>query len=190
MATSYIGRDDLPPGLRNNNPGNLRPGSNWLGKVGTTGGFLVFSDITWGLRAMAIVIRNDIKKGLNTIRLYIGSYAPASENPTDSYISRVASATGINADTVLVPDVDTLRSLMKAQIAVEVGPAYASYVKDSDIDQGLALMSSPVLAATTAAAQNPVETIIILGIAGYVGYKLFKSLSRKTPRKRLAGANL
>jgi hypothetical protein len=53
MAQSFINRTDLPIGLRNNNPGNLRPSNayEWQGQIGVNFNFVVFEDVAWGIRA-------------------------------------------------------------------------------------------------------------------------------------------
>src|ERR1700744_1293995 len=76
----------LPLGLRNNNPGNLRAGSNWVGLIGIdSNGFCRFSSLNMGLRALAIDLRNAVNGGANTIPLLTNKYAPSSDgnNPVD-----------------------------------------------------------------------------------------------------------
>lgn len=132
----------MPIGLRNNNPGNLRPGINWQGVIGENGGFLVFQDIGYGIRAMATDIGNDIRlDGKNTIRTLVSEYAPPSENDTENYISRMVAYTGFSADQSLPINANTLLKLIRGHIRVELGDSYAALITDNDIQEGLALIS-------------------------------------------------
>lgn len=142
MAQSFLNRSDLPPGLRNNNPGNLRPGIDWQGMIGTNGGFIVFKDIAWGIRAMATDIGNDIRlDGLNTLKKLIYEYAPPSENDTEGYISNMIVYTGFSRDQVLPISEYTLLKLIRGFIKVEVGREYSNLVTDADIQEGVALVN-------------------------------------------------
>lgn len=142
MAKSFLNRSDLPLGLRNNNPGNLRPGDNWQGMIGENGGFLVFQNIAYGIRAMATDIGNDIRlDGLNTIRKLVNEYAPPTENNTALYISRMVQSTGFAADQPLPANAETLRKLIRGHMRVELGDSYAALVTDSDILEGLSMIN-------------------------------------------------
>lgn len=85
-----------PRRIRNKNPGNIRfNGIKWLGLATppTDGSFCVFNDDTFGIRAMAIILKKYIKKyKLRTVRQIINRWAPASENDTESYIKSVSNA--------------------------------------------------------------------------------------------------
>jgi len=124
---SYLGRDGLPRGIRNNNPGNIRiTQTGWKGKVpnaqNTDGAFEQFQSYKWGVRAMTKLLINYMKvKKLRTLRQIIGTYAPSSENDTNAYINRVSSETGFNPDWPLSPDFSTLRALVKSMAKVENG---------------------------------------------------------------------
>lgn len=96
----------MPRGIRNNNPGNIRISpNNWLGKVpvnqNTDGAFEQFTARIYGVRAMVKLIQNYISQGNNTIQKIISKWAPASENPTQAYISFVSQRTGINPNAVI-----------------------------------------------------------------------------------------
>jgi hypothetical protein len=139
MSNSFIGQSNLPLGLRNNNPGDFRTGIAWQGIVGQENGFLTFKDISYGLRALALDLINNINKGVNTIRTFISKYAPPSENDTASYIGFVADETGIPADEPLGTDNNTIHSLIRAILDKELGRPYSAMVSDSDIDQGIGM---------------------------------------------------
>lgn len=87
---------------RNNNPGNLRLGSNWLGSVpGTDKEFVTFKDIAHGARATLVLLRNYQAHGFNTITKIISRYAPSTENNTKAYINTVCKYSKIDSRRVL-----------------------------------------------------------------------------------------
>lgn len=123
---SYLGREDLPRGMRNNNPGNIeRNASNqWLGKIqGSDPRFESFSTFAFGTRALIKLLKNYIDRGNNTVAKIIARWAPASvdNNPTASYASKVAERSGLGLHTPLQPDKDTLRRLTQAIADFENG---------------------------------------------------------------------
>jgi hypothetical protein len=167
MATSFLGRNDLHIGLRNNNPGNLRPPSGlpWEGQTGTNGGFAVFKDLTYGIRALAIDLGNAIKEGYGTITDLITHYAPPNENNTQAYINAVSDYTGLAPDDPIPADLDTLKSLVLAIADHENGSKEAALIPDQDVNDGLRLIHENLLqyfvsgnaldTAAQAATQNP-----------------------------------
>lgn len=102
--------------ISTNNPGNLRTtDQHWLGKVTPPGSpFEHFDTPEHGLRAMAVILKNDIKDGRDTIEDIIPRWAPPTENATDSYIDAVSDMTGFDSDTVLTADAETLAKLVSA----------------------------------------------------------------------------
>ena len=76
-----------------NNPLNIRYSekNEWLGQTGERNGFCVFSEEKYGWRAAFVLLKNYYKKGFRTISQIIHRFAPASENPTSSYVSFVCS---------------------------------------------------------------------------------------------------
>lgn len=75
-----------------NNPLNIRfsEKNQWLGQTGERNGFCVFSEEKYGWRAAFVLLKNYYKKGFRTISQIIHRFAPASENPTSSYVSFVS----------------------------------------------------------------------------------------------------
>ena len=116
-----------PRGIRNNNPGNIRWGSDWLGlkKDGKSQdpSFCVFESPEYGIRALARLLRNYQRLyGLDTVRKIIGRYAPPVENDTQSYIMTVAKQLGVEPDTAInTNDEATMVVLVKAIIRHENG---------------------------------------------------------------------
>lgn len=112
---------DYSLGIRNNNPGNLRPSKKytWDGAVGENKGFVVFEDIRYGIRALAIDVTNKIKRGLNTIEKIIHVYAPPDENNTQRYVDSVSYSVGVPADYLLTLELSTITALVRAIITHE-----------------------------------------------------------------------
>ncbi|MGE0116830.1 MAG: structural protein [Dongiaceae bacterium] len=116
----------LPRGIRNRNPGNIRKSRDrWKGlaPAQTDPAFFVFDAPVWGIRAMAVILRNYRKRhGLKTLAQIIGRWAPAQENDTAGYVRMVAKAMRLHPRTVIDPqDPATLRDLIAAIIRHENG---------------------------------------------------------------------
>jgi hypothetical protein len=103
-----------PLGLRNNNPGNIRPGYDWLGKTTENHNFVVFDTLEHGLRALALDLFNKQKKGLNTVNKIISKYAPPSENNTAAYVRSVCLSVGVEEDEPLALNKEVLKRLVRA----------------------------------------------------------------------------
>lgn len=94
---------NTPRGLRNNNPGNIKDfGIRWEGYAGKDDkGFVIFSDVKYGIRAMYLQLLTYGRRGLKTIKDIIPVYAPASENAVFPYIASVEYHSGIDRDQIL-----------------------------------------------------------------------------------------
>jgi hypothetical protein len=127
-------------GIRNNNPGNIRIGINWLGRVvpGKDLSFVEFKTMPLGVRALYIDLINKHKSGLNTIQKVIYKYAPPSENLTDAYVAAVAQSMGIPPTQVFSPTAKNLTAFVKAIVKHENGKD-GQMVTASDYAAGLAL---------------------------------------------------
>lgn len=114
---------NIPRGIRNNNPGNIRHGDKWAGLSATQpdAAFCSFISPEYGIRALARVLLNyERKHGLNTVRGIITRWAPPNENDTTAYVNAVARKLGVAPDTRI--DVATvLPALVPAIIAHENG---------------------------------------------------------------------
>lgn len=112
-------------GIRNNNPVNIVSNENndWKGLTGSDGHFCVFVDAFHGIRAAALnFLAYRLKHDLTTIRGLIARHAPASENDTDAYVSRVCADTGFGPDDDFdIDNADNMCALLKSVIAVENG---------------------------------------------------------------------
>ena len=105
MMVDKIGVN-LPRGIRNNNPLNIRKNNrnHWVGKIEKSSDeeFEQFFEIGYGLRAAILLLFNyRINYNLCSIEEIIGKWAPASENNTEKYIKYVCAKLGILRDSVV-----------------------------------------------------------------------------------------
>ena len=110
-------------GIRNNNPGNIRKGIKWLGRVepGKDASFVEFQSMPYGIRALYVDLINKHKGGLRTVRDIIYRYAPPSENLTDAYVASVAQSLGIPSTAVFEPKAITFKKFAAAVARHENG---------------------------------------------------------------------
>lgn len=120
-------QDGLPLGIRQNNPGNIRPGAGFFGETGASGGYAEFESEEAGLRALARLLNTyGSEYDINTIRGLVGRYAPKSDNPDsyENYIKYMSDQLGIGADEEF--DLIGRRAeVMPAIIGFEQGNEYA-----------------------------------------------------------------
>jgi hypothetical protein len=183
VYTNYLGRNDLPRGLRNNNPGNLEATAiPWRGKKtpNTDGRFEQFIELRYGIRALMRDIINDIEQDkLDTITKLITAYAPPSENNTQAYINAVSNATGIGANEKLYPrNTSTLVGLVKAIVSHENGSAHASKVSMQDINDAISILDqslSETVVITAQKKKTSILTVIALTTVAFLGFNYFKN---------------
>jgi len=118
--------NQFPRGIRNRNPGNIRRSRDrWKGLSSrqTDPAFFVFEAPLWGIRAMAVILRNYQRKhGLRTVGQIIRRWAPAVENDTAAYVAAVAKAIRVQPrDRLDLSERATLRDLIAAIIRHENG---------------------------------------------------------------------
>lgn len=100
---------NLPRGIRNRNPGNIRRGkTRYKGETqGCDAAFKSFASMQWGYRAIFVLLHTyAVRYGLRTIRGMISRYAPPEENDTRNYVYTVAALSKTDADR----RIDTLRA--------------------------------------------------------------------------------
>ena len=123
---------DLPRGLRNNNPLNLRRGYAWKGAAATQDdpAFLKFDCMEMGVRAAFVTLRTYIKiHKLDTVRGIVGRWAPPTENNTQRYLGMVVLWSGISPDTKLkFEDRTSMVCLFQAMCKVENGDSLPAEV--------------------------------------------------------------
>lgn len=116
-------------GYRNNNPGNIVKTFKgdvqtfWTGeKKGDDKRFKTFKNMEWGYRAIFIVLRSYMSKGVNTIEKIINRYAPPHENLTSSYARHVSERTGIPLTEILsINEVDKVKAIVREISFIENG---------------------------------------------------------------------
>lgn len=103
-----------PRGIRLNNPGAIRhnPNNPWQGKSvdQPDPSFVKFDDPIFGVRAIARILIGYEKRGLNTVRKVIETWAPPNENNTTAYVNHVADELNVDPDDVI--DVDSEAVMM------------------------------------------------------------------------------
>ena len=115
----------IPRGIRNNNPLNIRRGTNWKGlsKTQNDPSFCQFDSMTYGLRAGLIIIRTYMHRyNLNTIFEIVSRWAPPKENNTDAYVKSISSMMKMHAmQTFDFNDRRRIVALVSAMCKVETG---------------------------------------------------------------------
>ena len=119
-------KNNLPRGLRNNNPGNIRiNGDLFQGEVRPSKdkSFKQFETMAYGYRAMFVILRNYIRNyKLDTIRKMISRWAPPKENHTEAYVKAVSDYAGIPADDPInVNDREQMIRIVAGMSRVENG---------------------------------------------------------------------
>lgn len=132
-----------PRGIRNNNPLNIRKGSNWKGEKYPQDdkSFEQFESMQYGIRAGFIILRNYITgyNGLtqrfNTIEKIISRWAPATENDTRAYIAQVERLTGIPSRLrISFSQRSFMVAIVDAMIRVECGQPVEKSIIESAYD--------------------------------------------------------
>ena len=132
-----------PRGIRNNNPLNIRKGSNWKGEIAnqTDKAFEQFESMQYGVRAGFIILKkymsgyNGLTQKFNTIEKIVSRWAPASENNTQAYIRRVESLTGIPArQQISFSQRSFMVAIVDAMIRVECGQPIEKSIIESAYD--------------------------------------------------------
>jgi len=84
----------IPRGIRLNNPGNIRLSKiRWLGQVAMSAqddpDYVRYIEPVYGIRAIAKIFHSYAARGILSISGIIHSWAPPTENDTDSYVKDV-----------------------------------------------------------------------------------------------------
>lgn len=130
-------KKQLPRGLRNCNPGNIRKNSIvYAGEVvpSKDESFKQFTTMAYGYRAMFVVLYTyQHRYGLDTIEKMITRYAPENENHTEAYIKAVAERSGVSAHGhITATNGDVMIPIVAAMSAVENGVE----AKMHDVEEG------------------------------------------------------
>lgn len=136
----------VPRGIRNNNPLNIRIGNAWIGEVPfpNDNEFEQFVSPRWGFRAAFVILRRYIKRyHLNTVELIVSRWAPRSENDTEAYVDAVVLTSGIrHGDIISFEDREQMVRLAVAMARVECGCPVS--IKDAYQGYDLAARNSTV----------------------------------------------
>jgi len=130
-----------PRGIRNNNPGNIRHGDQWVGLATEQEdpSFCSFIKPEYGIRAMGKILVNYQRRyGINTVRGIINRWAPPVENDTDAYVAHVADVVGVDPDEKVVV-ADVLAKLIPVIIKHENGQMPYS---DEQIAKGIEMATA------------------------------------------------
>lgn len=122
----------MPRGIRNHNPGNIKVNSDWIGLATRDemtefqreeNVFCVFTEPVWGIRAMALLLRNHHKiRSARSVYDYINIWAPRNENDTKAYATQVAKALKVRLrEAINIDDRDLLATMVGAMIFHENG---------------------------------------------------------------------
>jgi len=131
---------DIPRGIRNRNPGNIRKSKDrWKGlaMLQSDPAFFIFEAPLWGIRAMAAILGNyQARNRLKSLAQIIGRWAPADENDTAGYVAAVAKEMGVDPRAHLdLQDRAILRGLIAGIIHHENGSQpYDAEIIDMAID--------------------------------------------------------
>lgn len=126
-------------GLRNNNPGNMRPVSR---ATPNDGSFTIFSSPEAGWGALGRQLKGYANAGLENVASIISKFAPSSENNTGAYIEAVTRAMsrslGTNVDATArldLGDARVLKALMKAITEHENFKGASQYFEGPSFDR-------------------------------------------------------
>lgn len=118
-------KNELPRGLRNNNPGNIRRNNDvFQGEVNPSRDkeFKQFKTMPYGYRAVFKILSNYYRiYRLTTIRKMIGRWAPENENNTSAYVSLVSKYAGIGPDDLISFDREQMIRIVAGMSKVENG---------------------------------------------------------------------
>lgn len=169
----------LPRGVRNCNPGNIRKGDNkWQGlaDIQADPSFCTFKDMSYGIRAMArLLINYQLKKGAISIHDMISIYAPRKENNTRAYANSVASYMADKLEEKIdyltaidVKEYRYARAMIEGMIQVENGGKWDSYITEAQMVKGLMMAGleapkKPLSASRTIQGQQVAALSVVSG---------------------------
>ncbi len=121
--------DNLPRGIRNNNPGNIKDGpfaQSMPGYSGSDGTFARFVTPDAGAKAMDSLLSTYGNKGINTVSGVVNRWAPPSENNSTVYAATVAKQLGVDPNAPInMGDAAIRQQLAGGITSYENGPRYA-----------------------------------------------------------------
>lgn len=146
LSKSYLGVD-ASPGVRNNNPLNIRVSSSpWKGKVphtqNTDKAFEQFTSWVYGVRAGIKNLKTHYERGKKTVRDIIFVWSPPGDpgNPpgsTVAYMNHVSRELGVSPDSPLLWEKSVVRRLVQSMARMETG---VDLVTDSDFETAWSIL--------------------------------------------------
>jgi hypothetical protein len=148
--------DDLPRGIRNNNPGNLID-NEWTrslpGYIGSDGKFAKYATPHDGITAMDRNLQSYARKGIDTPLGIANRWAPAGDGSNDpnAYAGSIAKTLGIGPnDKIDMSDPATRERLAHGMAIVENGPSATDFFNGKIT--GTPSAGSPSVGASASAA--------------------------------------
>lgn len=119
-------KNNIPRGIRLNNPCNLRKGQGkFVGEftVSKDKQFRQFKSMSWGIRAaLHLLVKTYYElHHLHTVRKIINRWAPSVENDTAAYIHAMCQELGIKPDADIPSSAEFWTRFLDAMIFVENG---------------------------------------------------------------------
>ena len=136
---------NLPRGLRNRNPLNIRKSDQlWKGQTGHDGKFCIFRTMEDGYRAAFRILKTyNVKYHIYSVREIIYRWAPPNDhNYTRSYIERVCKEAGLKETDLIVVDswIEEKRNdaiwLVWAMAKVENGDRFITFADMEAVKKG------------------------------------------------------
>lgn len=130
--------DNLPRGIRNNNPGNIKCFDNWQGSIGVDDrGFCIFSNMFYGVRALLKLLHTYyFKYELTTLVAIFERYAPEEDNNDPNvYAMVVGDEMGIGIHNEFSWDLENVVSLVRGIVKVENGRDLGSIVTAGMVEE-------------------------------------------------------
>lgn len=108
LNSGYFNPNNAEGSTMINNPLNIRynPNNKWLGQIGKNkNGFVIFDNAQNCYRAGAKILASYKKRGIDTIKEIITTWAPPSDNnPTSGYINFVCKELNMLPDDLIQPE--------------------------------------------------------------------------------------
>lgn len=165
-----MNKAQLPRGVRNNNPGNIRNKTKdkWQGlsEKQNDPSFLQFKDATYGIRAIArLLITYQDKYDCHTVNEFINRWAPPTENDTKGYsaavlahLNSVISEYSLQNTAIDMHQYGWLRGMVEAIIQQENGHPWMELYTNAEIDKGLLMAGVQPPAKPIATSRTAVGT--------------------------------
>lgn len=164
-------------GLRNNNPGNIvKTTIPWQGKVaGSDSRFETFSDIEYGLRAMALNLMTYWTGGTRTPAAIVNKWSPDGNEA--NYAKLISSKTGFAINQAIPNTPDAWRKMLKAMTEVENGVEQAKMVSDAMYNTAVNMAGSARRSFFKAAAISGGTLAAFAGL--FVAWKLYNKKKKR-----------